>query len=125
MSVADWRILWRDAVTDPECSAWLRGILGSYLDGKNARWIGLAVRRATDRASGDYRVRLPSLIGRQLDDHFRARVGDRLYGLYGLYGLCGLCVGDAKVYFAGGSSPACATMAQVHEVLTDAFAVHG
>ncbi len=119
MSAADWRNCWRDAVTDPDCSPWLRGVLESCVDGKNAHWIRLAVRWAVDEGSGDYLVRLPSLVGRQIADQFCARVGDRLYGL------CGLGVGDAKVFFAGGSSPPYDTMGQVHTVLASAFAVHG
>jgi hypothetical protein len=119
MSAADWRNCWRDSVTDPECSPWLRGVLETCNDGKNAHWMRLAVRWAVDRGTGDYLVRLPSLIGRQISDQFCARVGDRLYGL------CGLGIGDAKVFFAGGSSPSYETMAQSHAVLSAAFAVHG
>jgi len=119
MSLDDWRACWRDAVTDPECSPWLKGVLESCIDGKNAHWIRLSVRRAVDAETGDYLVRLPSLIGRQLSDHYCARVGERVYGL------CGLGVGEAKVYFAGGSSPSYDTMAHVHAVLTAAFGVHG
>ncbi len=119
MSVADWRTCWRDAVTDPECSPWLRGVLESCIDGKNAQWIRLSERWAVDGATGDYLVRLPSLIGRQISDQFCARVGERLYGL------CGLGVGESKVFFAGGSSPSYDAMAQVHAVLSAAFAVHG
>ncbi|MDH0865694.1 hypothetical protein [Mitsuaria sp. GD03876] len=119
MSVTDWRSCWRDAVTDPECSPWLRGVLDSCIDAKNAHWIRLPVRWAVDAVTGDYLVRLPSLIGRQITDQFCARVGERLYGL------CGLGVGDPKVFFAGGSSPPYETMAQVHAVLTAAFGVHG
>ena len=136
MSAADWRNCWRDAVTDPDCSPWLRGVLESCVDGTHAHWTRLAVRRAgaegsrayrirlavrwaVDEGSGDYLVRLPSLVGRQIADQFCARVGDRLYGL------CGLGVGDAKVFFAGGSSPPYDTMGQVHAVLASAFAVHG
>ncbi len=99
MSAADWRNCWRDSVTDPDCSPWLRGVLESCIDGKNAHWMRLSVRWAVDGGRGDYLVRLPSLIGRQIADQFCARVGDRLYRL------CGLGIGDAKVFFAGGSSP--------------------
>ena len=119
MSVADRRTCWRDAVTDPECSPWLRGVLESCIDGKNAHWIRLSERWAVDSATGDYLVRLPSLIGRQISDQFCARVGERLYGL------CGLGVGESKVFFAGGSSPSYDAMARVHAVLSAAFAVHG
>ncbi|WP_377158275.1 hypothetical protein ACFJIX_05345 [Roseateles sp. UC29_93] len=98
------------------------------LASRRARELHRREERALDAAvgalgrgwgTGDYLVRLPSLIGRQIADQFCARVGDRLYGL------CGLGIGDAKVFFAGGSSPSYETMGQVHAVLSAAFAVHG
>lgn len=119
MSDQDWRSCWRDAVTDPECSPWLRGVLEACVDPKNLHWIRLAERWVVDAASGDYLVRLPSLIGGQFADQFCGRAGGRLYGLRGLG------VGDPKVFFTGGSSPPYETMAAVQAVLTAAFAVHG
>ncbi|OWQ84698.1 hypothetical protein CDN99_23465 [Roseateles aquatilis] len=119
MSRADWQACRRDALTDPECSPWLRALLETCTDPKNASWVRLATRWAVDRVTGDYLVRLPSLMGGDLADQFCGRVGERLYGLRGLG------VGDPKVFFTGGSSPQAESSAEVQIVLSAAFAVHG
>ncbi|WP_343627906.1 hypothetical protein [Roseateles sp.] len=119
MTAEDWQACRRDTLTDPECSAWLRNALETCNDPKGSRWVRLAERWAVDAASGNYLVRLPSLMGSQFEDQFCARVGPRMYALRGLG------VGDPKVYFNGGSSPPHTEMMEVQDVLMAAFAVHG